>query len=67
MANSTKIRSAGPADADDAAPAGHRSVTRLEWHAAKDKEPETATHPCDAHSHEKCMCEGACSCHWRKL
>ena len=36
------------------------------WTASKEAEPETATHPCDDWFYEKCMCKGACSCHWEQ-
>lgn len=43
-----------------------RVVKKDAWQLGRDREPETATHPCDAASPFECECEGACSCHWEQ-
>jgi len=40
-------------------------VTEAAWQAAKEREHELATHPCDDWRAVQCMCRGACSCHWQ--
>ena len=42
-------------------------VLQSDWLAAREKERETDTHPCDAWHPDKCSCKGACSCHWAKV
>ena len=37
-----------------------------EWAEARNRESETATHPCDHWWYEECECKGACSCHWKQ-
>jgi hypothetical protein len=39
-------------------------ITRGAWDYDRDHEDEMATHPCDNHPSNLCMCEGACSCHF---
>jgi hypothetical protein len=42
-----------------------RHVTEEAWNLSKERERETDTHPCDHWHAPKCMCKGACSCHWK--
>lgn len=41
-------------------------VTEEEWNIARDQEDVYAIHPCDHWLADKCMCKGACSCHWKE-
>jgi hypothetical protein len=43
-----------------------RHVTEDAWYKqqAKEHAHEEDQHPCDNWQAEKCMCDGACSCHW---
>jgi len=41
-------------------------IPLADWQAARLRERETDTHPCDHWWFENCVCKGACSCHWRK-
>lgn len=41
-------------------------VAEADWHAARARERETDTHPCDHFDPVVCMCKGACSCHWNQ-
>lgn len=49
-------------DAGAPEPFAVRAV-REAWEAARDREPESAIHPCDHFHGPSCMCRGACSCH----
>lgn len=35
-----------------------------QWIAARERENERYAHPCDCADRGRCMCNGACSCHW---
>lgn len=39
-------------------------VSREQWLADREKENERAEHPCNDPNFRRCICEGACSCHW---
>lgn len=41
-------------------------VSPSEWDAARARESERATHPCDHWYYALCRCGGACGCHWWK-
>jgi len=43
-----------------------RHVTKEEWEQARAKEKPDEIHPCDHPFASSCMCEGACSCHWKE-
>ena len=40
-------------------------ISQQEWEQDKAREKETETHPCDNADPDKCMCKGACGCHWK--
>jgi len=41
-------------------------VSRKSWRAARDREREDDIHPCGNYRAKRCMCKGACGCHWEK-
>jgi len=41
-------------------------IDESEWLRKRNRESETATHPCDYWFPTDCMCKGACSCHWEE-
>lgn len=44
-------------------PDGHR--LRHEWDALYKSRSPSETHSCDHWHFQRCMCAGACACHWR--
>ena len=47
-------------------PDGCQHVSKAAWNAARDREPEDATHPCNSYLSVTCDCKGSCSCHWNE-
>jgi len=43
----------------------HIKISSIEWEQNKNSEIEIVTHPCDNADPDKCVCKGACSCHWK--